>query len=97
MKTGGDIFWENVTDCLAKYEYSNKEFSRLMRRQTEFGVYRKNWRSVENSLNRFLREQTMPDNIWIMGVRDALRIIDTENKDYPVEYSDLFTDGFYEE
>lgn len=97
MKTGGEIFWGNVTDCLEYYDYSKAKLARLMCKTTKFGVYRNNVGSVENSLSRFMRERTMPDNIWLMGIRDAIRVIDTENKDYPVEYSDLLTDGFYEE
>lgn len=97
VKTAGAIFWENVNDCLEYYDYNKAKLSRLMCNDTEFGTYRKNAGSVANSLGRFSIDNTVPDNTWLAGIRDAIRIIDTENDGYPVEYSDLFTEEFYRE
>lgn len=97
MKTGGEIFWENVRDCLEYYDYNKSELARIMCFSTDLGVHRKNSASIDNSLRRFSKENTMPDNIWLLGIRDALRIIDTDNKDYPVEFSDLLKEGFFKE
>lgn len=96
-KTVGQLFWGNVDDCLKKYEVSKADLSVIIYQSQDHSVSRKSADNIYSSIRRLIREKNSPNNIWANTILNAIRIVDTDNKDYPVEYSDLLTDGFYEE
>ena len=95
IKTAGEIFWENVNDYLDYYEYNKTKLAKLICISRELESDKKNVHKVAKSIGRFSKNNTIPDNTWLADIRDAIRIIDTENDGNPVDYSDLFTDEFF--
>lgn len=93
----GELFWKNVDDCLEKYGVSKADFCRMIYEFQEKGVYRKSWNSLYNSVRHFSMYKNAPSNIWANTIKKAIRVIDTENDEYPIEYCDLFTKDFFKE
>ena len=96
-KTLGELFWDNVEDCLEKYKVSKADLSVIIYQSQDHSVYRKSADSLYASIRRFMCEKNSPTNAWANTIKNAIRVIDTDNKDCPVEFSDLLTDGFYKE
>lgn len=93
-KTIGQLFWGNVDDCLIKYKVSKVEFSTMIYRM-QGDERRKTADSIYNSVRASISRGTYPSNFWGDAVKKAIRVIDTDNLDTPVEFCDLFTDGFF--
>ena len=96
-KTLGELFWGNVEDCLEKYKVSKVDLSVIIYQFQDHSVYRKSADSLYASIRRFMCEKNSPNNAWANTIKNAIRVIDTDNKDCPVEFSDLLTDEFYKE
>ena len=96
-KTFGELFWGNLDDCLEKYKVSKAELSVIIYQSQDHSVYRKSADSIYASIRRFVSEKNSPNNAWANTIKNAIRVIDTDNKDCPVEFSDLLTDEFYKE
>ena len=96
-KTFGELFWGNVEDCLKKYKVTKADLSVIIYQSQDHSVYRKSADSFYSSIRRFTHEKNSPSNAWADTILNAIRIIDTDNKDYPVEYSDLVIKDFYKE
>ena len=97
VKTLGELFWGNVEDCLEKYKVSKVDLSVIIYQSQDHSVYRKSADSLYASIRRFMCEKNSPNNAWANTIKNAIRVIDTDNKDCPVEFSDLLTDEFYKE
>ena len=95
IKTAGDILWKNVNYCLDYYEYNKTRLAKLICISRELESDKKNVHKVAKSIGRFSKNNTIPDNTWLADIRDAIRVIDTENSEFPVEYRDLFTEEFF--
>ena len=96
-KTFGELFWGNLDDCLEKYKVSKADLSEIIYQSQDHSVYRKSAYSIYASIRRLICEKNSPNNAWANTIKNAIRVIDTDNKDCPVEFSDLLTDGFYKE